>query len=199
MSVFALSVNSVSRLLFENAILLLILLVAVQFVMIALWSRWRTRAWTRVVWIGFILVVALPVLSVVVVTSRERVIGLCRDLAKMVDRGDVAGIGPHLANDFVAGGLGKDDFLIRVEQQLSQYRVDDPSLRRFETTFPGRGQAEVVFDASCTVRSVDNFVSRLPSRWRVRMIARDRRWLLTQVEALPTPLSPIRDLRDCLP
>ncbi len=199
MSVFALSVNPISKLLFENAILLLVLLVAVQFVMIVIWSRRRTQVWARAVLIGFMLVVVLPLLSVMVVTPPERVIGLCRDLAKMVDRGDVAAIAPHLSNDFVAGDLGKDDFLVRVEQQLSQYRVDDPSLRRFETTFPSRVQAEVVFDASCTVRSVDDFINRLPSRWRVRMIAQDGRWLLTEVEALPTPLSPIRDLRDCLP
>jgi hypothetical protein len=199
MKSFDLQANAISKLLFENAILLLVLLVAIQFVIIAIWSRVRSRYWARTVWVGFALLVALPLLSSLVATPRERVIGLCRKLAHLVDRGDVDAIAPHLAETFRVEHLGKSEFLVRAEQRLSHYRVDNPSLRHFETVFPSDGAAEVVFDATCTVRSVDQFAGRLPSRWRVRMVEEDGRWRLLEVEALPTPLSPIRDLRDWLP
>jgi len=199
MKTFELQANAISNLLLENAILLLVLLIAIQFVLIAIWSRMRSRTWARTVWIGFALVVALPLLSALVVTSRERVIGLCRELADLIDRGNVSAIAPHLAESFHVEHLGKSEFLERAEQRLSHYRVDNQSLRHFETVFPNDSEAEVVFDATCTVRSADRFVSRLPSRWRVRMVEEDGRWRLTEVEVLPAPLSPIRDLRDWLP
>jgi hypothetical protein len=120
-------------------------------------------------------------------------------LADLVDRGDVNAIAPHLAENFRVGHFGKPEFLERAEQRLSHYRVDDPTLRHFETVFPNDGEAEVVFDAMCTVRSADHFEGRLPSRWRVRMVEGGGRWRLVEVEALPTQLSPIRDLRDWLP
>jgi hypothetical protein len=191
--------STIFTLLFEHAVLLLIVLVALQFVIIAIWSRLRTRFWGRAVWVGFGGVVFLPMLSVFVVTERERVIRLCRTLAEMVDRGDVDAIAPHLATRFQAAGFDKTAFLDRAEQRLTIYRVDDPTLRRFETAFPRQGEAELVFDASCTVRSADQFVQRLPSRWRVTMLKEDSRWLLTEVEALPAPLSPVSNLRDWLP
>jgi len=194
-----LQANAISGLLFENAIVLLVALIAIQFVIVAIWSRMRTRFWARTVWAGFALVVALPLLSTFVVTSRERVIGLCRELAELVDRGNVNAIAPHLAEDFHVGGMGKSEFLERAEQQLTRYRVDHPSLRHFETFFPNKGEVEAVFDATCTVRSVDRFVDRLPSRWRVRMVKGEGRWRLVEVEVLPTPFSPIRDLSDWLP
>ena len=112
---------------------------------------------------------------------------------------NVNAIAPHLAEGFHVGRVGKSEFLERVEQQLTRYRVDDPSLRHFETVFPGDGGAEVVFDATCAVRSADEFVNRLPSRWRVRMVEEGGRWRVVEVEVLPAPLSPLRDLHDWLP
>lgn len=189
----------ISKLFLESPWLLLVLLVAMQFAVIAIWSRNRNRAWARVVWTGFALVVALPAFSLLVVTPRERVIGLCRELAVMVDAGDVEGIAHHLSDEFAAGGLDRVAFLDRVEERLSHYHVDYPTLRHFETAFPTSDEAVVVFDAACSVRSVDAFVDRLRSRWRLRLRKYGQQWRVTEIEALPTPLSPIRNMRDWLP
>jgi hypothetical protein len=117
----------------------------------------------------------------------------------MVDAGDVGGIARHLSDEFTAGGLDRVAFLDRVEDSLSQYHVDYPTLRHFETVFPKSNEAVVVFDVTCSVRSVDAFVDRLRSRWRLRLRKDGQQWQVTEIEALPTPLSPIRSVRDWLP
>jgi hypothetical protein len=188
----------ISRILFESPRLLLAILVVVQFGLICLWSWRRSRVWARVVWAGFAMIPVLLIISIAVVTPREQIIGLCRMLATRVEGGDVAGIGERLADGFEAADLGKSEFLVRVEESLTRYRVDDARLRAFEVESGGRDEATAVFDATCTVRSADSFRGRLPSRWRVTLRRPDRLWLVTKVEALPTPLSPVRDLRDWL-
>lgn len=187
----------ISKLLFESPWLLLILLVAVQFGLIATWSRRRTHRWTRAVWSSFAAMPALLLLSALVVTPRERVIGLCRGLAAMVEAGDVATIGQHLAGDFEAAGFSRLGFLDRIEQSLARYDVNEARLRSFQVTFPRRNEAVAVFNATCRVRSVDAFFDRLASRWRLTLRDDGRLWRVTRVEALPTALSPIRDVRDC--
>ena len=127
------------RLLFESPWLLLVVLVAVQFGLIIVWSWRRSRLSARAVWTGFVAMPTLIALSLLVVTPRERVIGLCRDLASMVDAGDVAGIARHLAEDFDAAQMDRDAFLESVERSLTHYHVDDARLRRFEVEFSAEG------------------------------------------------------------
>ena len=187
----------ISKLLFESFWQLLILLVAVQFGFIAVWSWRRTRLWTRTVWIGFATMPVLLLLSIIVVTPREEVIGICRDLAAAVELGDPGAIGKHLAEDFEAAEFSRFEFLDRVEQSLTRYDVDQARLRNFEVSFPRRNEAVAVFNAACRVRCVDAFFDRLASRWRLTFRDDGRTWRVTKVEALPTALSPIRDVRDC--
>lgn len=186
----------ISKLLFESPWLLLALLVPIQFGLICIWSWRRSLLWARFVWIGFAAIPTLLLLSVVVVTPRERIIRLCCNLAAVVEAGDVAAIGKHLADDFEAAGFDRPEFLDRVEQSLTRYRVNNASLRGFDVAFPREGEGVAVFNAVCSVRSADAYFDRLASRWRVTFRGRSRSWRVMKVEALPTPLSPIRDLRD---
>ncbi len=188
----------ISTLLFENVWLLLVTLVAIQFTLIAFWSWRRTRRSARAVWAGFAAVPVLLLLSIVVVTPRERIIGLCRDLAVMVDEGNVVAIREHLAEDFEAAGMNRDEFLDRVEQTLTLYHVDDARLRGFDITLSRNVEAVAVFNAVCRVRSVDAFLDRLISRWRLTFSGAGRIWRITRIETIPTPFSPIHDLRDWL-
>ena len=107
--------------------------------------------------------------------------------------------GERLTADFRAVEMDRDAFLDRVSRALTRRQVDSPRLRGFEITFPRYGQAVAVFDATCEVRSVDLFAGRLPSRWRLTCREQAGEWLVEEMEALPSPLSPIRDLRDWLP
>ncbi len=189
----------VGRLLFEQPVRLLVVLVVCQIALISLWSWRRTRGCGRAVWIGFALVPLLLVASHLVVTQRERVIALCTALAAHVDDGDVSGIGDRLTDDFKAVDMDREAFLDRVSQALTRRQVDRPRLRGFEIAVPAPGQAIATFDATCEVRSVDVFTGRLPSRWRLTCRNEDGLWRVARIEALPSPFSPIRDLRDWLP
>jgi hypothetical protein len=189
----------ISSLLFEHAWRLALLLAVVQIALLVAWSRSRSRTSSRAVGIGFAAIVLLPALSLWVVTPREQLIGLCRDLAVLVDAGNVTGIGAYLADDFETAGLDGDAFLVRVEQRLTQEHVDHARLRRFEVAFADGGIAHVVFDAICSIRSENAYYDRVQSRWRVTFRKRGRVWRVVRIEALDAPFSPIRNIEDWLP
>lgn len=179
----------------ENVVRLLILLVAVQFALVAIWSWWRGRRAAQAVWVGAALFPALVVLNTLFVTPSERIIRICHSLAKLVDDGDVTGISRILAEDFRAGRADRSRFLDRLRSRLTEYRVDDPRLRGFNVTFSQSDHGVAVFDALCRVRSADFFFDRLPSRWRLIFRNRAGRWLVTGIEVLRTSSSPIPDLQ----
>ncbi len=189
----------INTVLFESPYLLFVLLVAIQSGLVAIWWRRRTPPWTRTVCAGFAAIPTLLVLSHLVVTQRERVIGTCRELAAMVEAGEVTGIGRRLADDFEASGLNRSRLLDRIEQNFKRYRVENARLRGFEVSFPRKDQAVAVFNAVCRVRSAEMLIERLLSRWRLTFQSRGQSWKVTRIEALPTPMSPIRNLRDWLP
>lgn len=186
-----------NRLLFERAWLLFLLLAVLAFVTIQVWAHRRNTTTARAAWAGLVAMLALPALSMVVKTPRERIQEGCLRLARAVDAGDVAVIEAHLAGEFTASSLDRDDFILRVEDALTKFRVDAVSLRAFAITVD-EDRAIAEFNASCQVRTADASLDRLLSRWRLHWRRRDRDWLVTDIEALPMPFSPIRNLNDVL-
>lgn len=178
--------------------LLCAVLVVVELVCFAAWTRRRTTLAARMTWISLAAVVVLPAVSHLVVTQRERIEKLCRDMAHLIDVGDVKALEAHLAGDFEVAGLDRDEFLSRVARALTRYRVDRPSLHRMSVTFLRSGEAVAVFDAVCSVRSQQNYLDRLFSRWQVSLVRAESGWRVVTIKAIPSPLSPIRNLRDFL-
>ncbi len=188
----------ISRLLFESPWLLLIILALIQIGILTIWWWRRDGSWTRAVWVGFAALPTLLALSLVVVTPTERIVHLCRELASMVDSGDVTGIGRHVADDFEAADFGKSEFLQRAGNTLKRFQVDNARLRAFEVEFPAHDQGLAVFNAVCRIRSTDFVTDWMLSRWRVTFRYNGTAWKVTRIEALPTPFSPIRNVRECL-
>jgi len=186
---------TMSRFLLERVWLLLIVLIAVQCILIRIWFAQRTPRSARMVCVGFVLLVLLPLISVLAITPREQIIHACRRLARCVDDGDVAAVGAALASDFTASDLDRDAFLFRVEQSLTRHHLDAVDLSAFAVSVE-RAQAVAEFHASCSVRTTDAYRDRLVSRWRLTFRQRDRDWLVTRIEALPTPFSPVSTLGD---
>ena len=148
---------------------------------------------------GFAAMATLPLLSHLIVTPREQLIRTCRELAVMVEAGDVAGIGRPLAGDFEASGLDRPELLDRAETTLKRYVVENVGLHAFEVIFPRKDEGVAEFNAVCRIRSADMPIDRLLSRWRLTFRGRGRSWQVTKIEVVPTPLSPIRNVRDWLP
>ena len=195
--------------LFESPWLLLVLLAAMQFGLLMIWWRRRTRAWSRIVIAGLAAMATLPLLSHLIVTPRERIVRTCRELAVMVEAGDVAGIGGHLADDFEVAGMNRTELLVRVEKTIKRYVVENVRLHAFAVIFPRKDEGVAEFNAVCRIRSAEMPIERLLSRWRLtfrgpsrgqgRGQGRDGSWQVTKIEVVPTPLSPIRNVRDWLP
>ena len=187
-----------TRMLFESLWLLVVVWIVVQFILIAIWSRRRDRASARIVWGGFVAGPLLFILSIIVVTPRERIIRLCEDLARYVDDGNVGAIEEHLAVDFDASKLGRNEFMNRLEQTLTYYRVDDPALRGFAVAFPAADTGVAEFHATVRVRSPELVQDRFTSRWRLTCRRTGNEWEVTRLEALPTPPLNVSNVRDWL-
>ncbi len=112
--------------------------------------------------------------------------------------GDVDAVALLLSEDFAAGELDREAFLRRAIEKLTRFDVDDPRLRAFEVTFAEPGQAVVVFDAVCRVRSPDAYINQFPSRWWMSLRRGGRSWKVTRLETLSTPFSPVRRMRELL-
>ena len=185
------------RLLFEQPILLTFVCVAVLFLMICVWSRWRTR------WAGWgvgLALAAAPILlliSITVVTPAETIIALCRQLARDVDEGNVPAIAVSIAEDFQADGLDKERFVQQLAHALTRSRVDHPRLSGFDIQV-GSAAAVATFRASCRIRTRATTIRALPTRWRLNLRLREGTWHITRVESLPTPPLNVRNLSDWL-
>ena len=177
---------------------LLIVLLVVAFASIALWSRRRSRLWARLVWVSLAAVPVVPLVSYLVVTDRERIVSLCRDMAEAVEAGDMPAIRRKLASDFEARDLNGAEFIERLEQTLTLHHVIDPALRNFEVTFPVDNQGAVTFNATCRVQSAEGYFDRLPSRWRLTLRKTGHTWEVTTIETIPVPPLNARDLRELL-
>jgi len=182
--------------LLENRLLLFIAWVLAQFAVIGVWSWRRTRAANRGVWICLVALPVLLLVSTLVVTEREQITALCRKLARHVERGEARQIADHLDGQFEAAELDRAGFVERLEPALMRFGIRALRLSRFEFTFAGDDEATVELSATCNVRTADAFFDGVPSRWRLKFIRRAGDWFLISIEAIPSPLSPVRNVRD---
>lgn len=187
-----------TALLFENPFRLAAVLAVVNLVLLWSWRRRRpSRSRAALALVGLALSAALLALQAGVVTARERVQRLCHELAELVQQGDVSGVGRHFSADFSAAGLDRTAMLAAIDRTLRSDHPQDARLRGFIWTPAGPRSATVTFDVSCRVVGSD-FVEQVTSRWRLTVRLEGDRWMVTSIEALPAPLSPIRSLRDVL-
>jgi hypothetical protein len=188
----------IGRLILESPILLFVVWLVVEAGIVAVWSARRTRGTARAVWIGLVVLAVLETANLLIVTPREKVIGVCRSMAESVERGDAAAVAAHLHVEFEAVGLDRAAFLDAVARTLGQFEVADASLQQFEVTFPDAETAVAEFTASCFVTSPLFSTQRLLSRWRATFRLDGGAGRMTTVDAIPTAFSPIRSLRDVL-
>ena len=183
------------RLLFEQPILLTFVCVVAVLLMTCVWSWKRTRWATWGVWLALAATPILLTLSITVVTPAETIIALCRQLARDVDEGNVPAIEASIAEEFQAEELDKERFIQRLEQALTDRRIDHPRLSAFDIETEG-AKAVATFHASCQVRTRDTTIRALPTRWRLDLRLREGAWRITRIEPLPTPPLNIRRLSD---
>ena len=166
---------------------LLVALVAIEFLLICFWSWRRSAATRRAVYIGLTAIPLFLIVSLLVVTTREEVIQACQEMARYVDDGNAMAIEMRLTDDFEAESLSRPEFVQRLYDALKSHEIDYPELFDFQITAPTTDRAVVEFDATCRLRTPEEFVGQVASRWRLTMRKERDVWRLMRVEALPTP------------
>ena len=187
-----------TSLLLERPWLLLALLVMVEVGFAVYWSNRRTRRAVTLVCVGLLAVVALPSLSILVVTAREQAVDLCHALARAVGDGDMDAIRERLAPDFEAAGFDRATFVERVETTLTRFHVLHPRLSDLSVELPEEGFAVATFRASCRIQTPQGDFARLPSRWRLHLRRSGKGWAVISIETLPVPPLNARNLRDLM-
>lgn len=162
--------------------------------LIAWWSWRRSPAAAKAVWIGFVCIPVLLILSSVVKTRRERIIEAVVDMARCVETEDVFGIERRLAPDFEAGPYDRAAFVARLEAAFQRANIYSPTVRGFEIEFPREDRALAVFQSGCRIEASVASLGWLPLRWRLTFERRQDDWLVNKIETVPVPPLHVRDI-----
>ena len=88
------------RTLFEDPLPIYVLMAAAELVVAGLWYRARTRRLAIALLIPPVLAAAALMTDLLVVTDRERIQIILKDIAADIDRGDFPAVSRYLADDF---------------------------------------------------------------------------------------------------
>lgn len=182
-------------LLFESPITLLIVLIVVQFCIVAIWSRLRSRRSAQIMWIGFLAIPVLMTLSWFVKTPREKIIRICHEMAEAVENGRATEVGGFLDESIRFGQWDKDALIEQLSSLLSKYRIHAPSLSGFEF-IEQADRLTVEFAVTCGVSSVDGDYGSLPTRWRLTFRDSGESYAVTAIETVPVPPLFARNLEE---
>lgn len=182
-------------LLFESPITLLIVLIVVQFCIVAIWSRIRSRRSAQIMWFGFLAIPLLMTVSWVVDTPRERIIRICHEMAEAVENGRAAEVGGFLDESIQVGQWDKDALIEQLTSLLSKYRIHAPSLSGFDFT-ERADQLTIEFAVTCGVSSIEGDFGSLPTRWRLTFRGRNESYAACAVETVPVPPLFARNLEE---
>ena len=176
--------------LFESPYSLIPILVGLEIVLLHFWSRRRTplTGWTAVG--GLIAIPLLVAVQILVVTDRERIIRICRELAKATAQADTTALGRHIAANFAINSPGrvsnKAGLLDEFERILSKWDVEEERLSAFDVAVDGH-TARATFHATCRLISNDLMIPRHVSKWKLEFAKLDTVWLVTHIRPSSTP------------
>jgi|CXWL01.1.fsa_nt_gi hypothetical protein len=173
--------------LFENTFYVSVLGFLLVSVLLARRLITGEPAHNKILGVATIATLVLVAASWMIVTPRERIVATCRDLAHLVDEGNIAEIGTRLAPGFTAGGIHREEFLDRAAATLTHTRLDQIRLWSVIVEMETNGRAVATFNATCNIRTAEEFATALPSRWRLRFTQHGEQWQLKEVETIPVP------------
>ena len=185
--------------LFESVWLLCATWVAVQFLLVCIWSWRRTKPTLYTLGAGFAVLPILLCVSAWVVTDRERIIQTCRDMASYVEACNLSGIEYGLAEDFEMAGRDKDQFLKRLEMDCRRVRISDVGLGGFDVSFGESNVGVASFRATARIQAEDLAYQWYMARWRLTFVESGERWLLSKAERLSREASQPNALQDLMP
>lgn len=169
-----------TRILFEDLAVLLIIEFLVLMSVLAVHRQRMTRRTRRAVWITLACCAAFITLNHLVTTDSERIVQTVSAIAKAVDEGDVPAIANHLDDEFHYRNWDKDGFVVELNSKLQQWRIDEAKVGRFEIRIEGDA-ATASFRASCDWRGASDAQAGVASAWTLELIRRPGGWKLRRV------------------
>lgn len=173
-------------------------LIALQFVLIAIWSWRRTPRAGLAVRMGFVAAPLLLALSYFVQTPREKIESICGQLVDAIEREDVFAFERLLAPEFQLGKVHRSDIESYLERLFARVDVSHSILHAFEFDIRS-DHATVEFLAKTDVVYDEWRQSWLPSKWRLTFRKHADGWTVTEIESIPVPPLHMRDLQEYVP
>lgn len=196
--------QTIVAVLFENPVYLAILWVPMQMSLLVLWSKTRTNATARLVWVGFALLPAGLVMQGLVVTKKEAVQATCRRLAAAAEENHVRFISEHIADDFSATikkrsePLDKKQMVALLEESLQRTSVSNVRLSHWSLERNADGTITAEFDAKARISRAD-YEGQFPSSgFRVVFEKHGDQWVITTAKIIKRMHSPLGDLTELL-
>lgn len=181
--------DALAKLFFEDLLLLLVLAAGAMAVAVAIHRRRGTPATRRGILIVAAAAVLMLLLQWLVVTDREKLRTLVRDLVRAVDQGDVAAISERVAPEGVTLGRGsgattceKTSFVALAENGLQQYQIDEAGAGGFAFKIDG-DRATVDFRVTCDLRQARESQYRSVSQWKMECCRTPGGWKLCGIPA----------------
>lgn len=173
-------------------------LIALQFLLIAIWSWRRTPRVRLAVRVGFVAFPALLALSYFVQTPREKIESICRQLVDAFEREDVFAFERLLAPEFQLGNIRRAEIASYLDRLFARVEISHSILHAFEFDIRG-DDATVEFLAKTDVVYDEWRQSWLPSKWRLTCRKQGDVWVVTEIESIPVPPLHMRDLQEYVP
>ncbi len=143
----------------------------------------------------------LLLLSVAIVTDRERIAAVCREMAVAVGSSKIDQVGQHISRSFQTasrnGMLDRDDFLDVVRSALKRWDVEEERLSDFEIETRG-DRATVSFRATCRLVGPELMLPRHVSVWDLEFSREGSGWKVVDVQPRRTAMMPVDSLGDLL-
>ncbi len=192
---------NVRSIMFESPWALVPILVFIELVLLQIW-QWRRSVLTgRLAAGGLAAIPLLIVLQVVVVTDAERIRSLCRRMAAAVGRGDIPGLGGHIADGFHAEirgeTWGKTELLAGAKRALTRWDVQEERLGGFEIDLED-DEARVNLRATCRLITEMGIIPRHVSFWRLTLRRTNGSWEVVHVKPIRSRWMPYDTLEDLL-
>lgn len=171
------------EILFEDPFWLAFIAAPSLFVLWGIWYRTRARAAARLLLAGLALVPLLFVLQWLVVTDREAIEHVTRQLSEAVERRDIDAVIEFFDPGAIfEGGFDRERFKKHLVHLLDKYAIQNPSVFGLVVEVDG-AKGTVHCAASCDIKS-NVWSGSVPSNWQLEFSRIDDHWLITNLRPL---------------
>lgn len=169
-----------TRVLFEDLVLLLIAEAVVMAIVLAVHRRRYTARTRRSIGVALGVCIVLIGLQGLIKTDREQIKEQVTAMARAVDEGDIPALAEAVARDFTDGTRDRAAFLTDVSQLLQRAQADEVKVGGFKVEVAG-DRATASFRAICDWRAGNQVQRSVLSFWALEFARRDDGWKLIRI------------------